>query len=366
MKVAFITDTHLGARGGSQVFREYFKWYYEEVFFPYLGENDIHEIVHTGDFFDNRNFVTLKDIAFVNEVFIPLLNKYDVRFRVIAGNHDLAFKNTNAVTSLSVLEHSDKVEVFKDEVVEFELDGNRFAFVPWINNNNYGEFMEALDSIKNKGEVRILGHFEIAGFPMYKNSIRCEHGIDQGVFKKFKSVWSGHFHHPSTSGNIEYLGALFHFNWQDNGDARGFWVYDTNTDEKEYVENEHCLFSEILYTDNVDLTDDEIKEFCNQQFVKIVINEKYSKVKFMDFHSKVMASKPIDVQIVNNYAIQSTGQQQAVNEATQESDVSDKTVATYIETYVSSVIDDAPTRASVLEKFKDVYAKANDLMVKGE
>lgn len=363
-KVAFITDTHLGARGGSQIFREYFKWYYTNIFFPYLAENDIDEIIHGGDFFDNRNHLSLKDIAFVNDVFLPLLDEYDVTMKVIAGNHDLAFKNTNSITSLSVMEHSKRVHVLKDDVEEFDLGGNRFVFVPWINNENYSDFMEKLNSIEDKQDVTILGHFEINGFLMYKKSSRCETGLDQSIFKDFKSVWSGHFHHPSKIGNIEYLGSLFHFNWQDHGDARGFWVYYTETDTKEYVENEHCLFTEILYKDDIELSDEVLHEAVVNQFVKIVINDEYDKVKFMDFYSKVTGSKPIDVQIVNNYAIMNSTKSQ--EKQTEESDTdTSKSVDDYIQSYVTAVVSEEK-QSSIMDKFKVVKSQAADEMVKGE
>ena len=341
MNIGLFTDTHLGARGGSKIFREYFKWYYTEVFFPKLKENNITTLFMLGDFFDNRNHLSLSDIAFVNEVFLPLLDSYGITMYIIAGNHDLAFKNTNSITSLSVMEHSDKVVILKDEVETFEMDNQKFVFVPWINSNNYSEFMESLNSIENKEEVIILGHFEIQGFLMYKNSMRCEHGLDQSIFKEFKSVWSGHFHHPSKIGNVEYLGSLFHLTWQDNGDKRGFWIYNTEDDEKTYVENEDSLFSEILYEDDLELTDDELEAATSHQYVKVVINDEYDKIKFMDFYSKIISNKPIDIQIVNNYAILKERQNVVVDENENDSDDSDsssKTVDEYILNYVDAVV----------------------------
>jgi|AntRauTorcE11897_2_1112592.scaffolds.fasta_scaffold00424_15 DNA repair exonuclease SbcCD nuclease subunit len=364
-KIGIFTDTHLGARGGSTVFREYFGWYYHEVFFPYLKEHGITTLFMLGDFFDNRNHLSLSDIAFVNQVFLPLLESHGCTMYIIAGNHDLAFKNTNSITSLSVMEHSEHVHILKDDVEEFEFDGSRFVFVPWINGSNYDEFMDDLNNIKDKQDVTILGHFEIEGFLMYKNSSRCEHGLDQKVFKDFKSVWSGHFHHQSKIGNIEYLGATFHLNWQDHNDKRGFWVYDTDTQEKTHVENEHSLFTEILYEDEHGLTHDQINEFCEHQFVKIVINEEYDKVKFMDFYSKVTGSKPIDVQIENNYAILST--KEYVSESSDDTQATeDKSIDQYIQTYVQKTVEDDDKKSSIMNKFVDVKSQASDMMVKGE
>ena len=34
MKVAIITDTHYGARKGSQLFHDYFEMFYKNIFFP--------------------------------------------------------------------------------------------------------------------------------------------------------------------------------------------------------------------------------------------------------------------------------------------------------------------------------------------
>ena len=43
MKVAIITDQHFGARKGSKFLHEYFKKFYDEVFFPYLEETQNHD-----------------------------------------------------------------------------------------------------------------------------------------------------------------------------------------------------------------------------------------------------------------------------------------------------------------------------------
>ena len=46
MKIAIINDTHFGARGDSQIFFDYFMNFFDDVFFPYLEENNIKTIIH--------------------------------------------------------------------------------------------------------------------------------------------------------------------------------------------------------------------------------------------------------------------------------------------------------------------------------
>ena len=57
VKIALLNDTHWSARGDSQIFLDYFMKFFDDVFFPYLKENDINTIVHAGDFMDRRKFV---------------------------------------------------------------------------------------------------------------------------------------------------------------------------------------------------------------------------------------------------------------------------------------------------------------------
>ena len=60
MKIAILNDTHCGCRNSSDIFMQYQERFYGEVFFPYLLENDITQILHLGDYYDNRKTVNLK------------------------------------------------------------------------------------------------------------------------------------------------------------------------------------------------------------------------------------------------------------------------------------------------------------------
>ena len=53
-KIALLGDTHFGARGDNKFFQDYFKKFYDEIFFPYLINNNIKTVLQLGDIFDRR------------------------------------------------------------------------------------------------------------------------------------------------------------------------------------------------------------------------------------------------------------------------------------------------------------------------
>ena len=57
MKIAVVNDTHWGVRNDNRALADYQKKFWEEIFFPYLKENDIKTIFHLGDIVDRRKYM---------------------------------------------------------------------------------------------------------------------------------------------------------------------------------------------------------------------------------------------------------------------------------------------------------------------
>ena len=136
MKIAILNDTHAGVRGDMLEMAKYQGRFYEEVFFPYLDENNIGHILHLGDYFDRRKYVNFASLKSNKEHFIqPMLDR-GITMDLIIGNHDTYYKNTNEVNSpdLLLFEH-DAINVITEPMVN-EYDGVNLALVPWINNDN--------------------------------------------------------------------------------------------------------------------------------------------------------------------------------------------------------------------------------------
>ena len=100
MKVAIITDTHFGARKGSQVFHEFFQKFYDDIFFPTLEERGIKACIHMGDAFDNRKNIDLWALNWARKNVYYKFKKLGVKVYQLVGNHDVYYKKTNEINSI--------------------------------------------------------------------------------------------------------------------------------------------------------------------------------------------------------------------------------------------------------------------------
>jgi DNA repair exonuclease SbcCD nuclease subunit len=299
MKIALITDTHWGARGDSPAFAEYFNRFYYDHFFPYLKDNNINSIFHLGDIVDRRkyiNFVTARHLR----KFVEHCDTAGIRLDVIIGNHDTSFKNTNEVNSMRELfEHSTYNINYYDEPTDVDIGDTTIAVLPWICSGNYNESMEF---IQNTSAQILFGHLELAGFEMYKGAIN-DHGFDSKIFDKFDLVCSGHFHHKSTRGNINYLGAPYEMSWSDYNDPRGFHIFDTETRELTFIRNPLTMFNKIHYHDQ-DKTLDELMaadfDSYKGSYVKLIVHSKTNPYWFDMFVDKIEKAGVLDLQVVDD------------------------------------------------------------------
>ena len=298
MKVAIITDTNFGARNDNDNFNEYFYQFYEGVFFPYLQTHNIKTVLHLGDLMDRRKYVSYKTAKDFRERFILPLKHLKVDFHCLVGNHDIYFKNTNDVNSLQELigQTSNKFHLYAD-ATEVNIGGLDILFMPWINQQNYIYSMGMIDETKAKV---CMGHLEIKGFQMHKGQIN-DHGYDKELFKKFHTVFSGHFHHKSDDGQIYYLGNPYEIYWNDYNDKKGFHIFDTETLELERIVNPFRLHEKIYYDDSQeDYDKHDVKKYL-KKYVKVIVVNKKDLYKFDMFMERLLKANAHEVKIVENF-----------------------------------------------------------------
>lgn len=296
MKVAIITDQHFGARNDSIAFLDFFQKFYDNTFFPTLANNNINTVLVLGDTFDRRKYINFYALQRAKEMFFDRLDGMGISVHMLAGNHDTYFKNTNDVNSPDLLlKEYNNINVI-DEPTTIEVDGTKICMMPWICPENY---QVSLDEMKNTKAELCMGHFEIAGFAMYRG-MESHDGLSKETFEKFDMVFSGHYHHRSSDGHIYYLGNPYELTWQDYNDPRGFHLFDLSTRELEFFANPYTMFSRIEYNDKeqepIDLDSLDLKE-C---YVKLIVVNKTDFYKFDKFIQKLYSKGCHDIKIVED------------------------------------------------------------------
>jgi len=303
MKIALITDTHFGARNDNIAFADYFAKFYDNVFFPFLKDNNITNIIHLGDIVDRRKYINYQTQAHMHKVFIEPIIKNDYNMHVIIGNHDTYYKNTNTVNSMQQLYGSigyDKIVWHDNKPSVINFDGCDIMLLPWLCTETVEPFLKEVD--KTNAQV-LFGHLELKGFEMYKGAIN-DHGFDSSLFNKFDIVCSGHFHHKSTVGNINYLGAPYEITWSDFDDLRGFHIFDTDTRTIEFVENPYKMFNKVFYDDEnqtMEYVVNQNYDILAESYIKVIIKSKTNPYWFDMFMDKLEKVNPIHVQVVEDH-----------------------------------------------------------------
>lgn len=298
MKVAIINDTHCGTRNSSDIFLDNAEKFYDDVFFPYLLENNIRHIIHLGDFFDNRKFINFKCLNRIRNCFLKPLRQHGITMDIIRGNHDVFYKNTGELNSLKELlgHYMNEVHIIHDPTV-MDYDGLQMALVPWIDADNEERSIKFIKECK--ADI-MAGHFDIIGYEMMKG-IKCEHGLDRSLFKRFEAVYSGHFHTKSSQDNITYLGSQMEFFWNDAHDNKYFHILDTSTRELEAIRNPHTLHHRIRYDDSTtDYMEYDLSQVDNK-FVKIVVINRKNQFTFDRFVDRIQNRDIHDLKIQETF-----------------------------------------------------------------
>lgn len=300
MKVALITDQHFGARNDSIHFLDFYEKFYRDTFFPKLEEEGINTLFVLGDTFDRRKYVNFYTYKRSREMFFDKLAEKNITVYMLAGNHDTYYKNTNDVNSVDLMLREYKNIIVVDSPLQIGTGKTDVCMIPWICPENYEE---CLDVIQNTDASICMGHFEIAGFAMYRGH-PCEEGLHRDIFRKFEFTFSGHYHHRSSADGIYYLGNPYEMTWQDYNDTRGFHILDLESRDLTFVPNPNVMFHRIVYDDKeesiTDITNKDLSIYTNT-YVKVVVINKTNPYLFDKFMNNLYDKNPIDITIAEDF-----------------------------------------------------------------
>jgi len=299
--IAVLTDVHFGCRGDSAIFHDYMEEFFKTEFFPTLKEKSIKTVICLGDLFDVRKTVSLYTLSRVKSYFFDVMRDEGIEFLTLAGNHDVYFKNDNAINSPSLLLSEYKnVRVVSGAPEQITIDGEVISFVPWINNSN---LQSTLDYINNDTSTVCFAHLELKGF-MYQAGVLATHGMSSGVFENYACVLTGHYHSKSSVNNVHYLGSPFEMTWADANECKYWHLFDCKTHALTPIKTAGKMFCKLTYDDGVNDFETAIAEYnfsaLTKKYVKVMVECKSNPVLFDGVINKISEASPQDLSIVDN------------------------------------------------------------------
>jgi DNA repair exonuclease SbcCD nuclease subunit len=315
--VAVIMDTHVGVRNDNPAFHRNFEKSMR-FFLDEIEKRDIQHVIHGGDLFDRRKYLNYVSANICRSSFLMPLDGMDINTYIIAGNHDQYYKNTYEVNALDEIvgDRYSSITCY-NTAHTISIDDKDILLVPWINDANR---QDTMDKIRDTKADVVVGHLEMTGFEMYKGIV-MDHGDDPAIFKKFKLVLSGHYHHRSQIGNIQYMGAFGEYTWADYDDPRGFGILDTETLQLEFIRNPYPMFKVIHYDDkdNTNILED-IKKMDYTQYtdtyVKVICKERTNSYAFDLMMNSLSDAAPVDFSVVEDMSqIEDLNEDEEIDEA---------------------------------------------------
>ena len=341
-KIAIITDTHFGARKGSQILHDYFEKFYTETFFPELDKRGVDTVLHMGDVFDVRKGIDYWSLDWAKRVVFDPLRERNIDTRIIVGNHDIFYKQSLKINSpgLNLTEYTNVTTYADPQTIN--LKGEEVFLIPWVCEENAEEFIQERDNSKAK---YAFGHLEIAGF--YANATYLvQHGMDITNFSQFEHVFSGHFHKKNSSGNVTYLGNPYQMYWNDEGDTRGFHIFDLETGELEFIPNPNNLFNKIYYKEGMLIKPTKYRD----TYIKLIVEEKSTPQKLHAFIDKLYKVGVHDIKVIENFDLSVDDDVEIESEDTL------TTLTKYVE-----AMDEEFNKKNIIDIFKSLYVEAQEV-----
>lgn len=349
-QIAFITDTHFGARGNCEHFNENFLKFFSDIFFPEIKKRGIKTVIHLGDLGNYRKQINTKILTSWKKQFFEPLRDFNCYF--IVGNHDCYYKSTN----LYNLQHSLSLEtnfgftIADVELVtlpEFSID-----LLPWVSSEQRSSLLSSIEKSTSK---YLLGHLEFTS----SETPYTDSQISLDVLDKYQKVFSGHFHkRVQVSPTISYIGSAYPITWADYDQDRGFSLFNPLDGSIEFIKNPLSLFHKVYFNSPEDLKTIDVS-LCSGKHTLISISSSSNNLgETLDFLIKqIETTNPLSLVIKKDESF--------IQEGYAPSDINfSKDTFFYMKQYINNVFKDNSLDLSeekVLKQLHLLYSHALQL-----
>ncbi len=285
MKILIFSDLHLHNHVYGSTVVDYPSWnllgvnsrlvdgfkVFEQIC-AYLKDNPVDEIVFCGDLFHTHGKIDAAVLRVAHDGWETIMQYHKKPWHATAlvGNHDTSDKtmNTHAmhwlesvgVNVMNVQGHN-----------EFNGLDRRLSFLPYTEDVEVIEEFFKRAVAKGSNPVCFM-HAGIDGVPMKSGFVPGSAFNTDMIPEGVQHVFSGHYHpHMRVTDKATVIGTPLQLNWADEGDTRGFIVYDTATDIQEFIEIEAPKFVTIDMDDGACgfARGDQIQNIKNN-FIRVV------------------------------------------------------------------------------------------------
>ncbi len=241
-----------------------------DVINAYATKNQITNIIIAGDLFHDRTSLGIDIISTVYDH----LKKYrdtGVNWVALCGNHDLFLKTSWQINSLHCL--GEILTVVEDYQL-LKINGRNFHFLPFVHyESKYLEHFLEIEKKASKDDI-LVTHIGVKGATMnscfllkYWKDIDFENC-------KFNTIFTGHFHcHQQVGNKVWYPGSPIAFKFDEGMVPHGFIVFDTVTNEVEFVKTADASPDGYRPPDFVTIPEENLAEsvkFLNGNHVRIL------------------------------------------------------------------------------------------------
>jgi DNA repair exonuclease SbcCD nuclease subunit len=210
----------------------------------YAFDRGIQHVFFLGDLFHTHSQIPTQALSLAHNAFWWFKHKFNLETHFLVGNHDMVDKEGKIHSIGWLREYGTVIEsqttFHISGPVTMEKHGLFRDVKLTIHALPYTEDQETLNKFladTPPGAI-ILMHQGIMGVPMGSGFVINEILSPELIPEQCKHAFTGHYHaHRKVNDKLTVVGSPTQLTWADVGDARGWVVYDTDTNTVEHVES---------------------------------------------------------------------------------------------------------------------------------
>ena len=253
-----------------------------------IVEHDAKDVIFLGDWFDNRNLVSVKTSNCSYNA-LKKITSLGARVYLIVGNHDSYFKDN--IETNSIKQYVEMKNVFPIETlteVHFTKSDTYALLCPW-------DSLEPTEVEQGRYDS-MFGHFEFQEAQFNGAVSRAGHKPST-LLSIAPKVYSGHYHLRKTyehkGGTIEAICSPLELDWGDLDNQKGIYIYNVKSNDTSFHENDISPKHYKIFWSKIKNKTEKLKSVSGN-YVKLIVDTKYKFDHIIKIINKINSLGPIN------------------------------------------------------------------------